>query len=265
MKRSDEQMMRAVMTMPVVGPAMMAAAVAGKAFLPDEEKDFKAREQGRQILKNAGILTDEGIQLADGSWGAAAGKRPATNPQGLAPSHRNKMFIEHHTDYTNDLDFLAGMGGTTLLRVASGSTDKVIDQLGAELGNAALSNIGHGKELNEETFSKLKANLLVQYSKAGVTSKDTGYQLAKALGEAGKIKRSEQMAIQHTLDLLYDADGYVKAQRLSGGKRGDGVQAILDKGNKAPQDAAKPAEPKGKGLLTREAIIAQNRARYSEA
>lgn len=122
-------------------------------------------------------------------------------------------------DYTNDLDYMAGMGGSALSRLVSGGKGTGTDQVGGQLGNAAISNIGYGKEMSEANFNKATANLRTMYAKAGIATKQDAFALSNQMAAEGRISQADLVSMQQSFNMIYDGHkGFQDAQTLMAGR-----------------------------------------------
>jgi hypothetical protein len=240
-----------VMSNPYLLSAVVVASVVGSTIKTGKSDAQNYRDSIREnVLGKSGLMDDKthSVTLADGSKvdigiDGHGGQRSPTNPDRIAKgqSLSNGKLNAYDIDYTNDLDYAAGMGGVALTRLLAGGTSTPIDQMGGQLGNASLGNIGFGKDMSLENFSKMRTNLRAMYSKAGVTDKATAYQLANAAFAEGRINATDYVAMQQSFDMIYDNNGYQKAKSLMAG-RFRGVEVAAQSANTpAPSETDKPA------------------------
>jgi len=200
-----------------------AAPFVGSVFGGSgKHKDQKARDSIRDLYKNTGLVNDNyQVSLADGSQfdlglDGDSGRRtwaaPDRRMQG-APDELNAYDI----DYTSDLDFFSGMGGITLSRLLTGSKATNVDQMGGQLGNAAISNIGFGAPMTQENFNKMTANQRAMYAQSGINSKEEALALTNEAFSAGRIKENDIVSMQQSINMVYD-DDYALANKLNSGR-----------------------------------------------
>lgn len=216
-------------------PMMLGGIVAGnvaKNSFGGKGGDQKSRDDVRGTFKDSGLLDSKyNVTLADGS------------KFNVGVDGKGGMRGDLHsydTDFSNDLDYTAGMGGITLSRLIKGGSGKGVDQFGSQLGNAALGNVGYGKEFNRDTFGQTQNNLRAIYSQSGIKSKADGYQLANLAFSEGRMNETELAATQQTLNVVFDKDGFDTASKLMAGRdnglkaaASQTVSAISAPGNKA--------------------------------
>lgn len=216
-------------TNPYVLAGVVALSIASNTIKIGKHEDQVQRDGMRGLLKKNGLADDDyNITLADGSKfdigvDGSGGYHEARNPDQMVGDRKGKKLSAYDLDYTNDLDYASGMSGIALSRLLAGGKAKNIDQLGNQLGNAGLGNVGYGKDMTRENFSKIMANQRSMYAKAGITSKEAAYALTNQAFKEGRINDSDAVAMQQAFNMMYDTDGYDTAQKLMGGRH-KGIQ-----------------------------------------
>lgn len=230
----------------VVATSVLVGSIqAGKS---GDQLQRDAIRGGWQKLK----LTDDKhqITLADGTKADVGidghgGQFEARHPELLQGNRKNTKLNAWDVDYTNDLDYTVNLGSSALNRLLFGNKDKAIDQEAGQLTNAMLKNIGHGKDMTPENFSKGMQNLRAAYAKVGISSKADAFQLANLAFAEHRINASDHASMLTTFDIMYNQDGYQKAQSLMKG-RWNGIDALKTN----PPEPSKPvnAENRGPGV-----------------
>lgn len=262
---------------PMVGQ-FTGALDAVKSLGSGKSREQSSRDAARGYIRKAGVSDkDHAITLADGTKAdigadGKSGEHSVSNPSkwvGKAP----EKLRAYESDYTNDLDYTAALGGVTLSRILSGVKDTPTDQLGNQLGNAMLKNIGYGKEFSQGNFSKLTENQRAVYAQSGIKSKRDGYDLVDLALKSGRIDELDAAAAKNSLNMTYDQNGYQNAQKLMAG-RYRGIEVAVKEPAKSESKATvvplKPVTtvPSTKPklvprVLTKAAAIAQNKSRYA--
>jgi len=133
----------------------------------------------------------------------------------------------YDTDYTNDLDYMSGMGGRALSTLLFGGTknnpqlQSEIDKMGGLFGNTALENIGHNKDMGPKRFEKAMENMRAFYAQSGITSREMAYGLAQSLFDEGKIDMVDLIQMHQSFNMVFDEDrnaAYNTALTLAGGR-----------------------------------------------
>lgn len=110
----------------------------------------------------------------------------------------------------SDLAHTTYLTGVSLHRLLNGNTEKSTDERGKDL-------MVDGP-FTEENFLSTMKNIRGEYSRNGIASKEIGYQLANQGYAEGRFNESELVALHRSLDMAFDDNGYVLAQKLSTGK-----------------------------------------------
>lgn len=257
---------------------LAAPLKAYEAFKSGKSAEQLGRDSVRTNLQNLGAADKKyAVTLADGTKAdigadGTTGSRNVSDPSkwvGKAPSKLHSYDV----DYTNDLDYAAGMGGIALARITSGGKNTPIDQVGGQIGNATLANIGHGKDLSQANFSKLAQNQRAVYAQSGIKSKADAYALAEQAFKEGRLDATDLVTAQQAFNMIYDNNGYQTAQKLMSGRyRGIEVATkdpapTSDVPNKPVSTTSTPAPTSSSFLrsqpaLTKAEIIAQNKNRF---
>jgi len=212
-------------TNPYVFAAVAATSIIGNAVKKGKSGDQKARDQVRNRFVELGLSDKDGkFTLPDGTQVSIGvdghgGYHDATNPDALTGERKGKKQLNAwDIDYTNDLDYSAGMAGIALSRIAGGGVTKAIDQLGNQIGNAALGNIGYNKQMTKENYNKMIENMRAIYAQSGITSKDMAYALAQKAFDEGRLNATDFVTAQQAFNMIYDPNSYDTAQRLMNGR-----------------------------------------------
>ena len=231
-------------TNPYLLSAIVATSIIGDSTGGKKSNDQKSRDASRDVLVKNGLANkDYQVTLADGTKydigvDGHGQQFEAKDPSKLVNRKSGKLNA-WDIDYTNDLDFASGMGGTSLSRLLHGGTGKAIDQLGGQLGNAAVSSVGHGKEMTPDNFNKVMTNLRAMYAQSGIKTKKDAYQLANQAFAEKRINDTELVSMQQAFNMMFDKNGYDTAQKLMSG-RFQGIQAVKDGKPEKPTNAAQP-------------------------
>lgn len=235
-----------------IGAAIIAAAAISGAVKVGKSGDQQSRDAVRNNFVKLGLTDKDGkLTLADGTLASIGidghgNMREWTDKSKVAKgSNPDKKLNAWDIDYTNDLDFTSGMMGISLSRLASGGAAKNVDQVGGNIGNAALMGVGFGKQMTRENFEKVATNMRGMYAKIGVADKASAYQLANQAYSEGRISASELVAMHQSFNMMYDRNGYDLAQRLMKGRQ-QGVELATDLPD---MDQDSPAPDAGKRRL----------------
>lgn len=209
---------------------VMAVSIAGTSWQVGKSVDQSARDIVRDHFKKGGLLDqDYNVTLADGTKASLGidghgGRHTVTNADLLTKEHKDQKtggankLNAWDIDYTNDLDYAAGMAGIGLSRLISGGKSKNIDQLGNQLGNALISNIGYGKDFSPENFKKAQENARAVYAQAGIKDKATAFQLSNQAFAEGRLDETDLITTQQALNMVFDDNGYDTAKQLMAGR-----------------------------------------------
>lgn len=262
---------------PYTAAAIIATSVIGNAVKVGKSGNQAARDGVRSVFNKLGLSDKNGVvTLADGSKASIGidghGNQRSAFDSSKVQNYKGKKLNAWDVDYTNDLDYAAGMGGIALSRIATGGADKAIDQVGGNIGNASLSNIGYGKEFTPENFNKMAQNQRAMYAKAGIKSKADAFQLANQAFAEGRLNDTQLVAAHQAFNFIFDDNGYASAQSLMAGRwRGVEVaheEAKLPEAATAPKNnfVFKPLEGPARKFknftLTKDQIRAANSAKF---
>lgn len=234
-----------------IGGGLLAVSVLGNAIKTGTtNKEHIARNELRGYLKEQAnfVDPDSNVVLADGTTFSLGqendeGRHSVAHPEMLSAEQKaggeddrssGESLRAYDCDYTNDLDYVSTMSGTTLMRMLAGGSDTSIDQLGCSLGNAGIANIGYGQAMTRENFDKMMANHRGFYAKAGIGSKTDAYQLANAAFAEGRLDEMGHTQAIQSINMMFDENGFDTAQQLMGG-RWKGIEV-------AQQNAAEEAK-----------------------
>lgn len=212
------------MTNPYLLGAVVAVSIAGNLAKSGKHKDQTARDGVRGVFqKNKAVDDDFNFTLPDGTKASigidSSGQHKVYDKTKVPQGHELKDSLSaYDTDYTNDLDYSAGMAGIALSRIVTGGKATNVDQVGSQIGNAALTNIGYGKEFNQGNFGSLMNNFKAIYSQSGIKSKADAYQLANQAYAEHRINESDLVAAHQAFNMVFDEGSYTNAQQLLGGR-----------------------------------------------
>jgi len=185
----------------------------------------QGRDQVRSYYKKTGLANSEyKITLADGTQAdigidGHGGQHGVSDPSKLTKDQAEMTKLNSwDTDYTNDLDYSSGTVGIAITRMLTGGKGRNIDQVGSQLGNAMLGNIGYGKEFSPENFSKLTSNMRAVYAQSGIKSKADAYQLINQGFAEGRWTESDTVGMHMAANMAFDRDGYDSASKLMAGR-----------------------------------------------
>jgi hypothetical protein len=227
-------------TNPFLLAGVVAVAALSGLIKTGKHEDQVARDQVRARFKKMGLVDDNwNITLADGTLAdigmdGDTGAYMPTDPEKLqkyAPGGRSDgKLAAYDVDFTNDVAYMASLGGTTLSRIISGGAAKNVDQLGGQLGNAFLANVDwQDGQLTEEKWRKIAANQRAVFARAGIKSKSDGLALVNQLYAEGRINEFEHTQMQQALAMMYnEKNGWWLVQKLNSG-RWNGVSVAADK------------------------------------
>lgn len=228
---------------PFVLGAVVATSLISNSIKTGKSGDQKARDSILGHFKNNGAVSkDNTMTLADGTLvdlgiDGKGNLHTTKNPDLALPEHKSRTGENKlnywDIDYTNDLDFWAGMGGITLAQLGAGGKGKPISQFGGKLGNGSIQNIGYGAEFTQDNFDKWRDNMRGMYSQFGVKSKAAAYQLVNQMYADGRIDDTDAASMHQTLDIVYNSNGYDIAQSLNAGRR-RGIEVASENAHAPP-------------------------------
>jgi hypothetical protein len=208
-------------------PYLLAGTVAFGAtagtIKKGKHEDQSKRDTVRRALKDNGFVSPNySIELADGTRAnigidGDGGKRLYKNTGKKVSKDDREELYAYDTDYTNDLDFFAGMGGMALSRILTGSNTTEAKQVGSQLGNASLGKVGFGADLTPENFKTVMQNQRSLYAKAGVNNKEDAYQLANVMYAEGRIDDTDLVGMHQAFNMVFD-DDFNTANTLAAGR-----------------------------------------------
>lgn len=197
----------------------------------------QGRDGMRRFAQSTGLAdTNFDVTLADGSKAnigidGHGGQRTVTNPDLLTKDQAGTTKLNAwDTDYTNDLDYASGMAGITLSRLMTGSSGTSQDQFGSQLGNAALANVGYGKDFSQGNFQKTMDNFKSMFAQQGIKSKADAYQLINQGYAEHRFNDTEMASMQQAANMVFDPNGYGNAQKLMSGRQ-RGVETATSQKN----------------------------------
>lgn len=220
--------------------------VAGKvlnAFGSGKNADQKGRDSIRSSLIKSGFLNEDyTYNLADGSVKDLGldGRSESRDFKYADKAVKKQSLRSYDVDYTNDMDFFSGIGGIALSRLSFGSKDRNVEQIGGQLGNAALGNVGYGADMTQNNFSAVMQNLRGMYAKKGISSKKDAYELANQGFAEGRWNESDLISMQQVFNMVFD-DDYNTASKLSQG-RWKGIEVAHERPVGNPSESKVPVE-----------------------
>lgn len=232
---------------PYVLAAIVASSIIADATGGQKSGDQMKRDKVRSFLQTNGVADkDFNVTLADGSKfdigvDGHGQQRGVSHPELLVKEQKDiKKLNAWDIDYTNDLDYVAGMGGINLTRLLAGGKATQLDHIGSQMGNAALSTVGYGKEMSQGNFTTVMQNMRSLYAQSGIKSKSDMYQLANQGFAENRFDASEHAAMLQTADMVFDND-YKKAQGLMAG-RFRGIEVATENPSQAKEPSAPPQQ-----------------------
>lgn len=205
--------------------AVVAISIAGNLAKTGKHKDQNARDGVRSVFEsNKAVDRDYNFTLPDGTKtnigvDGDEGKHDVHDPSRIPQGQKAVDELNSYdVDYTNDLDYSAGMAGVALSRIVTGGKATNVDQVGSQIGNAALKNIGYGKEFNQGNYGTLMNNFKAIYSQSGIKSKADAYQLANQAFAEHRLTESDLVAAHQAFNMVFDDNGYSTAQQLMNGR-----------------------------------------------
>lgn len=229
-----------------VAAAVFAGAIVGGSVKTGKHKDQVGRDRVRDFYQKNGLADkDYQVSLADGSTfdigiDGSGGRHEVAHPELLTKQdagRAKKGLSAYDVDYTNDLDYSSALAGISLSRLLAGGKAKNVDQLGSQLANAGLGNVGYGKEFTPENFEKVMANQRAFFAKAGIKDKAEAFLLAEQGYKEGRWDDFDYAGMIQSFNMMYDKNGYSQAQKLMGG-RFKGID-VAQNSNPGPGDTEK--------------------------
>lgn len=200
-------------TNPYLLGAVAAISIAGNVMKTGKHVDQVARDSVRGVFQKSGLISDDyQVTLANGS-------QVDLGVDGRGGRHgSNSDLHSYDVDYMNDLDYASSMGGITLSRLLSGGTAKNIDQMGGQLGNAAIADIGFGQQMTEDNFNKMAANQRAFFAQSGIKSKEDATQLINLAEAEGRLSANDAVTSRQAVNMMFDKDGFQLANKLLAGR-----------------------------------------------
>ncbi len=220
-------------TNPLLLAGVVAVSVLGNATGGNKSESQTARDSVRGRLKELGIVDNEyNAVLADGlkanlGIDGKGGRHSVADASKLSDGQRGKVkdLSAYDIDYTNDLDYAAGMGGVALSRLISGGVGTHIDQIGGQIGNGSLQSVGFGKEMTPENYDKVMRNQRLMFSKAGIKSKADAFQLANQAFAEGRLDATQHVTTMQALNMVFEDNSFGTARKLMDG-RFNGIKTL---------------------------------------
>lgn len=207
-----------------------AGSLIGSTFNKSQKnKEHQSRNTFINKLREFGLFDDNyQFLFPDGTTGnfeGGAGQvHGAKDPSKLVGQKRDQLF-GFETDYTNDLDYVAAMGGITLARLLGGGKDKAIDQVGNLIGNQSLGKLGYGQDFTPENFNSVIDNLRSVYAKAGIKSKEEFLALSNEGFAQTRFNDADRAVAQQVANLIFDKDFGQASALMAGRQKGLDVAA----------------------------------------
>lgn len=221
-------------TNPYALAAVVTVSAIGGLAKTGKHGDQLKRDSVRQVFESSGLMkrekraigagafeTGSFVTLADGSkFNLAVDGRGGKHQHRYQPTgEQGRDFLaSYDIDYTNDLDFATGMGGIALSRMLVGGKATQSDQMGGQIGNAALANIGFGKDMTKENFDKAMSNMRAFYAQSNIGSKADAYALANKAYYEGRLNETDVIQAQQAFNMIFDDNGYESAKTLLTGR-----------------------------------------------
>lgn len=155
------------------------------------------------VRQNQGVVG--GSALVGGLY-----KMAGTNPYSLGAVVTQSTYEHIGPKEQSNLQHVTETVGISMQRLLKGEANKNTDSKGIEFSRDG--------EFNEDTFNASMKELRGELAKNGISSKEVGYQLANQGFAEGRFNASQFTALQRSLDMAFDNDGFILAQKLSTGK-----------------------------------------------
>lgn len=230
-------------TNPFLLGGVVAVSVLGGMAKTGKSADQQGRDAIRSVFQKNGLADNKyQVSLSDGTKvdvgiDGGGGRHSWADKSRRVDGHSDKGDLHvWDIDYTNDMDFSSGMMGTTLSRLMSGGRTKAVDQLGGQLGNAGLGNVGYGKEMTSQNFDKVAANFRGMFAQAGIKSKADAYALVNQGFAEGRWKESDAVSMHQAINMAYDDNGYATAQKLMSGRWRGADVAVNEPVGESPKE-----------------------------
>lgn len=107
-----------------------------------------------------------------------------------------------------DMEHMSYIAGVSLQRLVTGGMDQ--DEKGKKLVS--------GGAFEQKNFDSNMKSLRAEYARNGVSSREIGYQLANQGYSEGRFDESQLVSLHRSLDMVFNANGFTLAQKLSTGK-----------------------------------------------
>lgn len=231
----------------IAGAVLFTGAMAGTMIKTGKSTAQTQRDTFRDIWKDEYKFVDEAddghyyMTLTNGNK-VDVGLDGHGAYTGQTAQGSNKTAQAFDIDLDSDMDFFAGTAGIALNRILMGGDGQghmaAIDQTGAQIGNAILSGtVGFGADMTKENFETVKKELLGQYSKAGIGTKEDYYAVVNELAAQKRITEEQQISMHQIANMMYDKDGYELSQKLYN-HRQQAVDAIKEQAQDASNTAS---------------------------
>lgn len=210
----------------IIGTSILGNAIQTRTGKSGDQQD---RDTARRGFKENGSTNPEdnwNVSLADGTKVDVGidghdGYHEARDYNVV--KNDGKPLNAWDIDYSNDLDFVSGMGGMALSRIVNGGVSQGIDQFGGQLGNAALGNIGYGKDMTQTNFNKMAENQRAIYAQKGIKTKSDAFALANQAFADGRIDETQMISAHQSFNMIFDNDYKTATALMSGRNQGVGL------------------------------------------
>lgn len=266
-------------TNPFLLGGVVAVSMLGGMAKTGKQAGQIQRDGVRDVFRQNGFMgKDDTITLADGTkvnlgLDGHSGEFTARNMDQIvkdpnfAGGHHTGKLHSYDIDYTNDLDYTSGMAGVALSTILTGSNSTAAKQMGGQIGNGLLGNIGNGKDMTPENFGKFQENARSVYSQAGIKTKEEAYQLANQAYAEGRMSESELITMHQGFNIVFDDNGFDTAQKLMSGRQ-RGAEVAMQSAPPSDNNQSSATNVSKGALVTKEAVAARNKqlfTRYSGA
>lgn len=198
------------------------------ASIDDKDIFIPSVNRSTAVIKNPVVATDNsaaiyrswsdtGKSAAKGAVGGSAlvGSLHAMaemNPYSLSAVVVQDAFSNQDLpeEAPSDMATVANLMNVTFNRLKYGKAEVTLDK------EDTLAAFDAPK--NKQSFDALRKLVRGEYAAEGISSKESGYQLANQAYAEGRINDTQLVSAQKTLDMLYDDNGYIVAEKLLLGK-----------------------------------------------
>ena len=196
-----------------MGDKNIAIPTANKGTALVNAPDVASRSAGNiygKWNKKDNVKQDRGV-VGGSALSGGLDSMATTNPYSLGAVITHASF--EHVDpkgKDNDISHVSQLLNVSLNRLSTGDVGKSTD--GKE--NYPI----HSGTFDEKTYGATVKDIRGKYAQQGVSSKEIGYQLANQGFAEGRFDESQATALHRSLDMVFDDNSYVLAQKLNTGK-----------------------------------------------